>query len=130
MAVTQTLMTDVARTVQRVLGTSGDEGAFERVTYLARATMTSVPTRSRPLDGLFSRYSESVITAHLAVGAERALVQRDDRLLRLATADMTWTPTLADSVERADGSLWRVMALAGGLGKPFWRLQMRRIPGQ
>jgi hypothetical protein len=48
--------------------------------------------------------------------------------MRMATADVTWTPTLYDEVIRANGEHWRVMNMHGGLGDPFWQFQGRRAP--
>lgn len=129
MPLTQAFMDGVAQTVRHALGTGAEEGAgrFETVTYVHRATLSETPMEYPDLQGLVTRYSEKVLTAQLALTPETTRVQRDDRQLRLATADVTWTPTMAGSVTRADGSTWRVMDLAGGTGTPFWRMRIRKI---
>ena len=131
MPLTQAFMDGLAATVKSVYGSASETtgGAFEPLTYWHRVTRSAGPTEYGPLDGLITEYSEAVITAQLALTAETTRIQREDRLLRLATLDVTWQPTLQDSITRSDGTVWLVKALAGGQGKPFWRMQLRRQVG-
>jgi hypothetical protein len=68
------------------------------------------------------------IIAMAALAGERPSVQRGDQQLRIATWRVTWRPTLYDTAIRASGAVWRVMSINGGLGYPWWLLQVRHIP--
>ena len=129
MAITQTFLDSQARAALRLVGTTATQGRAETVTVLHRTTRTAAPVTYTGLDALIAGYSERILAEQLALTPETTRIEREDRQLRLATADVSWTPTLADSVERADGSVWRVMALSGGAGQAFWRMRIRRIGG-
>lgn len=120
MPLDQDVMDRVAQTVAALRGT-------EALIYWHRATLSDAPVGYPGLQGLVTRYSEKIIAEQLALTPETTRIQREDRQLRLATTEVTWTPTLAGSVTRADGTTWRVMDLAGGTGYPFWRLRIRKM---
>lgn len=126
---TQATMDAVARIVQSALGHADTDGLQETVTYAHREHQSSVAESHAGLLGYISQYSEAVIVEQLALTPETTRIMREDRKLRIATADVTWIPTLSGSVIREDGTAWRVMDIAGGRGKPFYRFRLRKLPG-
>ena len=110
----QALMDRVARVAFRLQGTR-----VETVTYHARATPTATPV-DHTLPALLRDYR----LAALATGE----IQPRDREGLLATAHVTWgLPTTDETLTRADGSLWTILSVRGGTGRPFWILQCRQI---
>lgn len=124
MALSQALMDQIATLTGQVLGE-----LLETLTYVHRETRSSAPVSYGGLQGFIGRYSEHMIAEHLALNPEVTRIQRDDRRLRLATARVTLVPTLAGAVQRADGSLWQVLDIGGGVGRPHYIFHLRRMPG-
>jgi hypothetical protein len=99
----------------------------ELVTYCARATVSATPVDHAALEAHVEQYSDHAVAMAGLTADGRPTVLREDRQLRIRTALVTWTPTLADEVVRSDGSHWRVMSIRGGPGNPFYLLQGRKI---
>lgn len=53
-------------------------------------------------------------------------VLRNDRKARVKTAAISFVPTVWDSFTPADGSYWKIMDIAGGVGYPFYLCQARQ----
>jgi len=98
----------------------------EQVTYRHRTTVSATATSYTVNQALFLTYNDRLIALHAAVAADRPMVLRTDRPMLIPTALVSWTPTTADEVVRADGTAWRIMAIAGGPGSPFYILQGRK----
>lgn len=121
---TQALMDRMATTAMRILPVR-----WERATYRARVTPSATPLEYGDLDVQFAEYSDHAIAMQGLISGDRPTVLREDRVLRVPTAQVTWTPTLYDEVLRADGSHWKVMRASGGPGHPFWLFQGRKVSG-
>jgi hypothetical protein len=110
----QALMDRVARMAFRMQGTR-----VETVTYHARTTPGGTPG-----DHTVAALVRTYRLAALSTGE----IQPGDREGLLATAHVTWAmPTTHDTLTRADGSLWHVLSVTGGTGRPFWILQCRQV---
>ena len=104
-------------------------GRQETVTYRARTTASGAPIDHPGLSVVFEEYSTHYIAMQALLGGDRSTtVLREDRRIRIPTAEVTWTPTVYDEVVRANDEHWRVMDTHGGPGNPFWQLQGRRLP--
>ena len=120
--VTQATLNRMARTVQTLLPVR-----WETVVYRSRVTASGSTTDHAGLSVAFEEYSAHTIAMQGLIGGDRStMVLREDRRIRIATADVTWTPTLYDEVLRVNGEHWRVMDVQGGPGSPFWQLRGRR----
>lgn len=118
----QAVADQIARMCFAVVGS-----LVETVTYHAKATAQATPV-AYEVQAHFAEYSEQLVTLASTTGGE-GLVRRGDHLCRIATAAVSWTPTHYDTLTRADGSLWRVLSIREGRGRPFYALQVRRVPG-
>jgi len=114
MALSQAMLTRMARTVMRAEGS-----LVEVVTYVWRSTPDAMPVQYPDLRALITGYQYWQI--------DTMIIQREDRRLRLPTADVLWVPTPLDTVLRADNSLWQVLTVSGGLAEPFTFFQLRHI---
>ncbi len=115
----QAVMNRIGRDTEAMNGT-----LLESVTYRAKATSLAVVI-THTVQGRFLQYSDHVTALHSLV--PEGQVRREDRQFRVAFAVVTWTPSLYDEVLRADGSLWRVLSIGGGGGRPWWILQVRKV---
>lgn len=98
----------------------------EQITYRHRTSVSATATSYTIKQALFLTYNDRLIAMHAAVAGDRPMVLRTDRPILIPTAFVAWTPTTADEVVRADGTAWRVMAISGGPGSPFYVLQGRK----
>ena len=123
MILTQALLDEAALLTQTLLGERQ-----EPITYHARSNLSDTATSHAGLVGLMSGYSDAVILTHLSLmTSDRDRVLREDVLMRLATSAVSWLPTTADTVTRADSTIWRVMAISHGPGRPFYHMRLRKI---
>lgn len=111
----------VAREIVTVLN------IVETCTYNAKTSASATPVSHAITNGRFTEYSDHVTALHALVGEGQ--VRREDRRFRVPTADVSWIPTTYDEIVRADGTSWRVLAVNGGPGKPFYHMQVRKFGG-
>ena len=121
MALSQAVLSRIARDTEAMNG-----ALLEDVTYRAKATALAV-VATYTVRGRFTQYSDHVTALHGLV--PEGQVRREDRVLRVAVAVITWTPSTYDEVVRADGSTWRVLSIGGGAGRPWYLLQCRKVGG-
>lgn len=99
----------------------------ETVTYHSRTARTGSITEHAGLVGHMEEFVAHYIGMQQVAG-DRPEVKRGDRLFRVATSLVTWTPTLYDSLSQADGTLWLVMEHEHGVGRPWWIFHLRKSP--
>lgn len=121
MGLSQAVLARVARDTEAMNG-----ALLEDMTYRAKATALAVAT-THTVRGRFTQYSDHLTALHGMAGEGQ--VRREDRVLRIAVAVVTWTPSTYDEVVRADGSIWRVVSIGGGPGRPWYLLQCRKFGG-
>lgn len=117
----QSVMDRVARHTIRMQGSR-----VEPITYHAKANVTSTAVDYDVEHAYFGRYSDDYTALH-AVAAERPQVLREDERLRLPTFEVSWAPTIYDTVTRADGTIWRVLSVQGGRREAWYLLQVRKV---
>ena len=104
-------------------------GTTVSVTIAHRATRSGMATVYGPLTiPRFRDVSERELSMAGLVGDDRPTVLRGDKWVLVSASDVTWTPTTYDEVIESSGTRWRVQAITGGIGHPFWRFQVRRNP--
>ena len=96
----------------------------EPITYLHKTSASATAIPHALTTGRFVEYNEHVTALHALVGEGQ--VRREDRKYRVPTADITWKPTMWDEIRRADNTLWRVLSVSGGAGRPFYEMQVRK----
>jgi hypothetical protein len=120
---TQALLDDIARQAFAIKG-----ALVEQVTVQHRTSATGAFRPVGPLRAIVSLPATEVMTmAALLASDDTTRARHSDVHLRLATADVGYTPTLYDEVVRGDGTRWRVLDLAGGPGRPFWQFTIRKV---
>lgn len=105
----QALMDRLGREASRLQGTR-----LETIVYHARATVTATPV-DHTVEARFRTYR----LTELAID----LVGLTDEECMIRTALISWTPTRYDTISRSTGTLWKVMRVTGGGGRPHYLLQ-------
>lgn len=90
----------------------------ETITVDVRTSPTATPT---------SQTVKAQIGEYRAREIDQETILRTDQRCRVRTADVTWTPTLYDTVVRSDGTTWKVMHVADGPGRPWYFFQLRQV---
>src|SRR5262245_22619217 len=96
---------------------------MESITYYAKTTPTSTPVTYANVQAHFEEYRLAELGA---IVGQNELIQ-SDRRCRIATAGVTWTPSLYDELTRADGTRWRVLSGSEGTLRPWTMLPVRLI---
>src|SRR5262245_37110089 len=109
----QAVMDQVAQHAVQMYGT-----LMEAVTYLARSTPTDTPV-AYPVQAKCRAYSARELQAEA--------LELSDQECRIQTALVAWQPSHADQIQRADGTLWMVLAWRDGPGHPWLKLQIRQV---
>lgn len=119
MALGQGLMDHVAGLVKTVIGGPVEGGLYEEVSYSAKATPAATPLVTGSVSALVTQYTQQAILAD-------PVLQKRRRCL-IAVTDLASPPTLYDTLTREDASAWKVEAINGGPGTPWWILQLQQV---
>ena len=123
MGLSQALMNRIAR---QTLTLNGERNVS--VTVLHRATASASQRTYGPFPGILTRYDDHATTLEaVTVEEARTRTQKEDQMLRLATADVAWIPTLYDEMAIDGMGKWRVLEKTHGPGYPFWHFRLRRV---
>jgi hypothetical protein len=114
----------MAEQIQEAMG-----GLFESVMYIHRANASDTPVTYGPVDAMFDEYQEGIFTASALVASEQSRVLRGDREVTIATAQVTWTPSIHGRIVRGNGETWRICpyegAIRGGAGDCWYFFHVR-----
>lgn len=98
-----------------------------------RATYTSVGTPSySPATGAVTTPSTNstsvpmVFASYSRMEIDGEAIRAEDQKAIVATKDLTPVPTINDSITRADGTVWSVIAIKTDPAGAAWVLQVRR----
>ena len=93
-------------------------GLTESLTYRVR-TRDGTLTATYTVDGRFQQYRLNALSTD-------SILPTDEQC-RIPTGSATLAPSVYDDLTRADGTLWRVMSVTGGIGAVWYYLQCRQV---
>ena len=92
---------------------------MESLTFATQSTPADTPVIYTDIQGCFLTYT----AAQRATGE----IDLEDRQCWVQTQLVTWTPSKNDTIQRSDGTIWKILSIADGQGKPAYRFQCRLV---
>lgn len=121
-ALSQTVLNQMAAHILAAYGT-----LVESVTYRNRTSVSATPVTYTITKGaVFLSYEHRAVAMYAMIADDRPMILGTDRPIIIPMSLITWTPTTADEVVRTGGETWRIIAIAGGSGMPFYEFQGRK----